>query len=104
MTTKREVAYRRGLTQEPEIRQTSAFDIDESTGLALPKGSVKGMKSRCKHSNVDRTRAAYGYRCKDCKENVVLVTVATIFMTVKELTEWQRKTKLAAEREAKKIG
>lgn len=100
-----EVNPRRALSNQPfrdaPVRRTSPFEVDPDSGLALPKGAKeKKFKSKCPtmHKNVDRVRSGYGYKCKDCKKQVVLYAIATVFATVEEVHEIQRR---ATEREAK---
>lgn len=101
----RQQAFKQALTESPQVRTTSAFEIDPETQLSLPKGTVKGLRTQCKHENADRKRGGYGYRCKDCgAKDLLLVAVASVFMTPKEVQAWlvyQKKSKNAKEVAAK---
>jgi len=58
------------------------------SGIYVAKGS---LPEECPpHRNVDRVRSGYGYKCRDCKEGVMLVTVGVVYMTGAEALAFKK--------------
>jgi len=58
-----------------------------SSGLSVPDTLPDEY---CGHKDVDRIRGVPGYKCRECKQKVYLVTTGQIFMTPEELQAWKQ--------------